>query len=328
MTKHCSHLRLTPGSGLPLREQWNEILANSYYPAEASRMVGDDFYGDVTQCSIGEMQVSRMRCGRHRLNRTSRHIAINHDNSIIFAIPVAGSFSFRQFGRMGTVTLDHALMFDTSVPYNYDVTDGYENICFRVDRKAFQARLPDIQDACARPLRLDRSSSWFLRTTLAQMLEAGAQADARSHRVLEHNIAAYVLDLAIEVIFHSYLSGMEVDGARHQDAQLRRIAGYIMRNLQDPDLSPQSVAAANGISSSYLYKLFKPTGETVAQWIMRRRLEVCQARLSDPQYRHQSITQIAFDLGFNNLSHFSTRFRQAYACSPRDFRRLEAPGRG
>jgi len=85
-----------------------------------------------------------------------------------------------------------------------------------------------------------------------------------------------------------------------------------------------TLAAANGISSSYLYKLFKPTGQSVGEWIIRRRLDLCRDRLCDQQYQDQSITEIAFDLGFNNLSHFSTRFRQAFGCSPREFRRSEA----
>ncbi len=321
LAREASYLRLDPCAGRGLREQWSAILTSSYYPAEAARLERENFYGEVSQCTIGDMQVSRMRCGRHVLRRTARHIALQHDNSLIFAMPVVGSFTYEQLGRTGTVGRQQALIFDTNEPYSYEVSRAYENICFRIDRNAFATRLPDLEDVCGRPLTLDQTSAWFLRTTLSRMLEEAMTSDRRSREVLAGNIAGYVLDLALEATLHSYLAPTGGSGERYRHTQLRRITGYIMRNLDDPDLTPDSVAEANGISTSYLYKLFKPTGLSVGKWITHRRLELCRARLSDPQYQDQSITQIAFDLGFNNLSHFSTRFRQAFACSPRELRR-------
>jgi AraC-like DNA-binding protein len=80
------------------------------------------------------------------------------------------------------------------------------------------------------------------------------------------------------------------------------------------------VAAACGMSTRQLTRLFEAEGETVSRVILRRRLERCRLDLLSPTLAHRTIGEIAFGWGFNNLSHFSESFRRAYGCSPRAYR--------
>ena len=42
--------------------------------------------------------------------------------------------------------------------------------------------------------------------------------------------------------------------------------------------------------------------------------------LASPALRHRQVGEIAFDWGFNDLSHFGRTFRERYGLSPRAFR--------
>jgi AraC-like DNA-binding protein len=100
----------------------------------------------------------------------------------------------------------------------------------------------------------------------------------------------------------------------------RRIKNYIEEHICDPDITPAKISGNCGISVSYLHKLFKMSGTPVCRWIMTKRLELCKARLQEAGYRHISISQIAYDAGFNNQAHFSTKFKEYFGISPRQLR--------
>ena len=102
--------------------------------------------------------------------------------------------------------------------------------------------------------------------------------------------------------------------------RVSRIKGHIERNLCDPALGVRSVAAAFRISPRYIHQLFAEGGESVSSYILRRRLEQCAGQLRDPILRRRTITQIAFDWGFNSMPHFARVFRRQYGVTARDYR--------
>ena len=50
------------------------------------------------------------------------------------------------------------------------------------------------------------------------------------------------------------------------------------------------------------------------------RLARAHRMLSDPRFVDRSVTSIAFDVGFGNLSYFNRVFRRSYGATPSDVR--------
>jgi AraC-like DNA-binding protein len=100
-----------------------------------------------------------------------------------------------------------------------------------------------------------------------------------------------------------------------------RITAYIETYLHQPDLGARRIATAHGISVRQLYREWAVAGHelTLSAWILRRRLERARGRLGSTP---DSVTAIAHGCGFTGLAHFSTRFREAFGLSPREWRRL------
>jgi AraC-like DNA-binding protein len=114
--------------------------------------------------------------------------------------------------------------------------------------------------------------------------------------------------------------------ARHEQSSLVaahrvRIISYIEGHLRDPHLNPTTVARACKITARYLHHLFTAESETVTQYIQRRRLEECARALSAAPVRGRLVTEIAFDYGFNSLTHFGRVFRNQFGLTPSEYRR-------
>ena len=117
-------------------------------------------------------------------------------------------------------------------------------------------------------------------------------------------------------------SGSDEDTRRGGAAALHaRLIACIEQNLADPELTPSAVADATGIAERTLHAHFASRGMTCMRWIMEQRLERAAAALRSPSWSSTSITELALRQGFNDIAHFSRRFRQAYGCSPVQYRR-------
>ena len=75
-------------------------------------------------------------------------------------------------------------------------------------------------------------------------------------------------------------------------------------------------------SASHLSRTMRATiGTTPSAWILRQRLERAAMLLDSTGF---SVSEVAAESGFNNLSHFHRCFRQAYAVTPLHYRKAHA----
>jgi AraC-like DNA-binding protein len=131
-----------------------------------------------------------------------------------------------------------------------------------------------------------------------------------------------ILDLVASA--YTVLPQAQSDRSSLSTAHRIRIVNFIEAHLGDPDLTPMRVAEACKMTPRYLHYLFSNESETVARYILRRRLEECSRALTIPSQRGRTVTAIAFDYGFNSPTHFGRVFRSRYGITPREFRQRDA----
>jgi AraC-like DNA-binding protein len=82
----------------------------------------------------------------------------------------------------------------------------------------------------------------------------------------------------------------------------------------------ESAAGEAGLSPFHFLRLFtRVLGVTPHQYLVRARLRRAARLLAEDE---RSITDVAYDVGFGDLSNFVRTFHRAARVSPRDFRRL------
>jgi AraC-like DNA-binding protein len=102
----------------------------------------------------------------------------------------------------------------------------------------------------------------------------------------------------------------------NQAAVSRVIDTLLLKFAQD--LSLQDALELSGLSRATFHRHFKAaTGSTFNSYLNAIRLQEARRLLLDSK---ESITRIAFDTGFRNLSHFNAMFKRQFACSPSDLR--------
>ena len=102
-----------------------------------------------------------------------------------------------------------------------------------------------------------------------------------------------------------------------ESPMIRRARAYILANQADP-IDLDKVAQAMHVSTFYFCKMFKKaTGLTFTDYLSRVRVEKAKTLLLNP---HLRISEIAYDVGFQSLTHFNRMFRKIVGESPTAFR--------
>ena len=100
-------------------------------------------------------------------------------------------------------------------------------------------------------------------------------------------------------------------------SRTRSAVDFISKNL-DKDLRLSHLAAACNMSESLFYKCFKQEmGMSVRTFIKKRRLEAAKSYLLGSNL---SVKNIAFNVGYGNVSLFNRLFRESAGCTPSEYR--------
>jgi AraC-like DNA-binding protein len=144
----------------------------------------------------------------------------------------------------------------------------------------------------------------------------------RSLHDREFDVNSGVADTMLGLLANTFRqnAGSTIGHSTLGTAHRARIVNYIEVRLGDPQLTPTRIAATFRITTRYLHHLFSEQKETVARYILRRRLEECARALTSPSRRNRTITNIAFDNGFSSATHFGRVFRLRYGMTPREYR--------
>jgi len=102
-----------------------------------------------------------------------------------------------------------------------------------------------------------------------------------------------------------------------EPAAVTRAKQFIAQN-QNNAICLATVAKAVNTSTFYFCKLFKrATGLTFTDYLARVRIEKAKTLLLDPNRR---VSEVAYDIGFQSLTHFNRVFRKIVGRSPSSYR--------
>lgn len=105
----------------------------------------------------------------------------------------------------------------------------------------------------------------------------------------------------------------------HHVRRLERVVDYVDAHL-DECLSLERMATVAAISPFHFHRLFQAwAGETLNEFVRRRRLEVAAGRLR--HCREETVTAIALNCGFSSPEVFARVFRDHFGRTPSQWRR-------
>jgi AraC-like DNA-binding protein len=133
-------------------------------------------------------------------------------------------------------------------------------------------------------------------------------------------VARHVVDL-VALAFGATGEARETIDARGVRAARRKaVLDEISRGFTAPSFNIEHIAARLGISDRYVRQLLEETGKPFSALVLERRLEWARRLLADPRCLHLRVSDIAYEAGFSDLSHFNRSFRRRFGGTPSDVR--------
>lgn len=122
-------------------------------------------------------------------------------------------------------------------------------------------------------------------------------------------------------VFAQYLTSMSNQIAIQQENVepiiIKRAKEYIAQHQAD-NISLGEVAKASNVSTFYFCKMFKKiTGLNFTEFVSRSRIEKAKNLLLNPNLR---VSEIAYEVGFQSLTHFNRVFKKLIGESPSEYR--------
>ena len=125
-----------------------------------------------------------------------------------------------------------------------------------------------------------------------------------------------------EILFNKYFKGIENTDLSLQTSRdkqfITSVLNYINDNINNPNLSVESLADELFLSRSKLYRKIKfLTGDTATEFIRKIKLEKAKELLNTTDL---TVSEISYKVGFSSPSYFTKCFKLHFGKIPKEFR--------
>ena len=222
-----------------------------------------------------------------------------------------------QFGRELRLERGDAIALAGSDPGSLTTVRSGRILTIDFPQGRFLPLLKQPRQSCARriperslPLRLLRG---YVRAALA------SNAIGISGSDLPPLMIAHIYDLAAMAVGAGRAAEETADCRGVRAGRLQAIKDDILVRLEH-DLSVTEVAARHRLSPRYVGMLFEGDGTTMTEFVREERLKRARSILLNPAFDARRIAEVAYAVGFNDLSYFNRCFRRRFGQSPGELR--------
>lgn len=294
------------------KRDWQRLISEVFVPVDISlgRGEGRDFVGQFCRTTVAGLDIVEMVTDPESASHTKHHVARDTNPCYMFVLSGSGELDISQYDRACRLTAASYTLIDSSAPYDFRHGTRLQTLNLKIPKRLLGMRLVGADRFCAVARPVEPGLGKLATDLLRALLREGPHMDATAAAAVENT----VLDLLATLFVSPHGAGAEDGSVRW--AIHCRCQAYIKAHLPDPDLTPETLAQAMGISVRYLHKVFEPSGQTFGEYLLGARLDRALNALSRVDAARLSVKQIAFGHGFRNASHFSTCFRRRFGFSP------------
>jgi len=286
---------------------WNEI-ADRVFTGTFVNVPGEDFAGKMLTWRIGDLDMIRTDSSPSAVGRTP---IAQDEERLILHLQCRGTSAHEQRRNACALEPGDFVLASPHLPYSIQLT-GHEMLVVEFPRAPLVERFPGVDDALLQRMCGASPGGRVFHDFLLSLWQQGEVATDDPE--WETGVNAVFYDLAALA-----MRGAQRPTADTGEADLRRrVLAMILANLDDPLLRTTTIATGCNISVRTVQNVFAAMGTTPTAYIVEQRLRRAADRLvARPD---TSITEIAFELGFNDSAYFTRCFRHRFGVAPRDWR--------
>lgn len=302
---------------------WNDLV-DRIYAGTYVNSPSKAFSGEMLVWNLGDLAMIRPRSTASFVGRAADHAGAER---VILHLQCRGSSLHRQGAGESVLEAGDFVLGTPHRPYTMDLK-AHELLVVEFPRAPLAERLGNLDEAMSRRLSGASPGGRVFHDFLLSLWRQGDLSG--SDPEWQSGVSGVFYDLV----------AMALRGALAQDARAtpsaravaaesalrERVLQQVEVHLCDPALRTVTLAQACNTSVRTIQNVFATLGTTPSAHILERRLQRAADRLSAGQCG--SITELAFEHGFNDSAYFTRCFRQRFGQAPRDWRRGVGPGAG
>lgn len=274
--------------------------------------------GDALEATEVNQRVDRLDLARvvgtsHVVERDLALITERPCDAVALFFSLRGEAFFYHDDGVRTLRPGQLLICDADRPFMRGFSRGLEELVLKIPRPLF-VEVTGVAD-----------------TQRPRVLSFGAGANAVAHTLAKTVGGAARREDPTPTTEESLLAlvGALTGHGDRDPADAYRAAAqtYIEQNLHDASLSAETVAAAIGISTRHLSRVFAATGTGFPRHVLRHRLDAAYRLLGKPDATSMTIAEIAHRCGFTSSAHFSSAFATHFGRTASEVRRAAAAQR-
>ncbi len=274
----------------------------------------DAFQGTLESTTIGGLRLARVATSALTVSRSVGDVGRLVEAPYLIKFQMKGESIWQQ--RRGATRLRPGdfVIASMSEPYRLELRDAYEMHVLALSPTVLRSLTPDPDQFLGVRMPAEEADCGLLSSVVAQVVSRMS----RLREPMVSRIQSNLLDLLGAV-----LATRVSPGHLSSTEKLVQIKAYIEHHLHDRRLGPSMIAAAFHISIRSVHGLFVTEPLSVGRYIRARRVELARQRiLSRIQADAPSLTHIALDCGFFDLSHMTRSFREQFGATPGEYQSL------
>jgi AraC-like DNA-binding protein len=291
-------------------DAFREIFGREILGIEIDALDGHPLAIDLTLRSLPGFAMASGTLSPMRNRHTP---ALLDNDDVVLVVMQSGVGEVSQYGRVAMVNEGEAVLTANGAEATFTGLTSTRVINLRLSRNLLAPHVADIDALIARPIPKDNRVLKFMVGYATMLNDQEELATVELRRM----VATHMHGLAALLLGGDGGLGLNDSGLRA--ARLRSIKEHIRERLGHHDLTLADVARSQQISESYIRQLLAENGTTFTELVLAGRLARAHHMLVD-RFGDRSISAVAYEAGFGDLSYFNRTFRRRYGATPSDIR--------
>lgn len=292
---------------------WNNLTSEVFTPLSIDPENCDGFEARLAKVGAGDSGIAKIWSEGSTVRHSRHHVALSRDKPcFLLHLQVSGSSINEQAGKAVDLRPGDCAIVDSSRPYSLVFGPNTRFIVWRMAAAKLRTFIPEPENIVSSRISGDLPPTRILRRLLEAFCQECQGNDATDWVGEADSVLLPMLALASQ----SIQSDRGIRDFGH--ALLTRAAEVVDTSLSDARFGVPALAATLGVSERYVQRVFGSRGLTPGQFIAERRIERAARLMKNSS---MTITQIAFEAGFDDLTQFGRSFRRVMGMTATQFRR-------
>ena len=285
---------------------WKALGEGEVAAVDRARLEGDVEFWGAGPANIGWISVNQrtnyIRSARLASCGSDEFVVNITDRSLVGHSPAAGTVLLEDGGGL---VFDHARALTLGVPDR--------PVCVvRIDRRALLSLLPRNFEPTMQGFGPNLPALTFIKNIVPLVKSKTEPTTPERRSAIGQQIAVLVA-----LMLNPSRDGLALIESRGlKAARLGAVLKAVEQRFADRCFSVDTVAKELGISTRQVHRLLEETTKTFYEHLLERRLLHAYELLSNPLFAGATVSNIAAQAGFPNVTHFNRLFRARFGDTP------------